>query len=43
MKTDDVILFAGKGGEAYQVIEDQYVPYNEVEVVREAIKNSLSK
>ena len=42
-QTDDIIFFAGKGGEAYQVIEDQYVPYNEVEVVREAIKNSLSK
>ena len=41
--TDDIILFAGKGGEAYQIIGDQYLPYDEVAVVREALKNHLQK
>ena len=29
----DILLFAGKGVEPYQVIGDEYVPYNEVETV----------
>lgn len=35
----DTLVFAGKGGEAYQVIGDEYLPYDEVEV----IKNQLIK
>lgn len=38
---EDIILFAGKGGEPYQVIEDQYIPYDEVQVVIEAIQRHL--
>ena len=29
----DILLFAGKGVEPYQVIGDEYIPYNEVETV----------
>ena len=32
-KKGDILLFAGKGVEPYQVIGDEYVPYNEVETV----------
>lgn len=30
---DDTIVFAGKGGEPYQVIGDEYVPFDEIEFV----------
>lgn len=40
--TDDIILFAGKGGEAYQIIEDNYLPYDEVAVVRKTLKKHLA-
>ena len=40
-KADDIVLFAGKGGEAYQVIKDEYVPYDEVAVVRQALQKKL--
>ncbi|MGO4938668.1 UDP-N-acetylmuramoyl-L-alanyl-D-glutamate--2,6-diaminopimelate ligase [Fundicoccus sp. Sow4_D5] len=41
--TDDIILFAGKGGEAYQIIKDEYIPYDEVAVVRNTLKKQLTK
>ena len=34
----DILLFAGKGVEPYQVIGDEYIPYNEVETVIECLK-----
>lgn len=40
---DDVLLFAGKGGESYQVLGDDYVPYNEAEVVIETIRRLMQK
>lgn len=40
-EAEDVVLFAGKGGEAYQVIGDEYVPYNEVETVQQAIRQHI--
>lgn len=30
----DTVVFTGKGGELYQVIGDDYVPYNEVEIIK---------
>ncbi|MBK0348514.1 UDP-N-acetylmuramoyl-L-alanyl-D-glutamate--2,6-diaminopimelate ligase [Aerococcaceae bacterium zg-ZJ1578] len=30
---NDSVVFAGKGGESYQVIGDEYVPFNEVEII----------
>lgn len=38
-EADDIVLLAGKGVEPYQVIGDEYVPYSEIDVV----KNILSK
>ena len=40
---DDIILFAGKGGEAYQIIGDDYIAYDEVAIVRQTIKDHLAK
>lgn len=40
-QVEDLIVFVGKGGEPYQVIEDQYIPYDEVQVVTEAIQRHL--
>ena len=34
----DILLFAGKGVEPYQVIGDEYIPYNEVETVIECLE-----
>lgn len=34
----DTILFAGKGGELYQVLGDEYVAYDELAVVRQALQ-----
>lgn len=39
----DIILFAGKGGEPYQVIGDENVPYYEADEVRKAIERYLGK
>lgn len=36
-RSRDTLLFAGKGGEPYQVIGDDYVPYDEVEFVRQVL------
>lgn len=38
-QSNDTILFAGKGGEPYQVIGDDYVPFDEIEIVREILLN----
>jgi UDP-N-acetylmuramoyl-L-alanyl-D-glutamate--2,6-diaminopimelate ligase len=35
---DDIILFAGKSTEPYQVIEDKKVPYNERDIALKAIR-----
>lgn len=40
---NDILLFAGKGGEAYQVIANENVPYDEVETVLEALNNRLER
>ncbi|UUX34003.1 UDP-N-acetylmuramoyl-L-alanyl-D-glutamate--2,6-diaminopimelate ligase [Fundicoccus culcitae] len=42
-KVDDIILFAGKGGESYQVIGNENVPYNEAETVTATIDDLLNK
>ena len=34
----DILLFAGKGVEPYQVIGEEYIPYNEVETVVQALE-----
>lgn len=36
-RTNDIVLFAGKGGEPYQVIGNEKIPYNEVQTVIDAI------
>ncbi|MEO3944935.1 UDP-N-acetylmuramoyl-L-alanyl-D-glutamate--2,6-diaminopimelate ligase [Gorillibacterium sp. CAU 1737] len=33
----DVVIFAGKGHETYQVVGDQTLPFHEVEIVRKAL------
>lgn len=35
---NDIILFAGKGGEPYQVMGNENIPYDEVQTVKDAIK-----
>ncbi len=42
-QTNDILVFLGKGGEPYQVIENQYLPYDEASVVRQTIQDKLSK
>ena len=34
----DILLFAGKGVEPYQVLGEEYIPYNEVETVVQALE-----
>lgn len=41
-KNTDIILFAGKGGEPYQVIGDDYIPFNEAEIVAAMIEKYIS-
>lgn len=36
-KTGDIVLLAGKGAEPYQVIGNDYLPYDELSVVREIL------
>ena len=36
----DTVVFTGKGGELYQVIGDDYVPYNEVEVIKATLRKN---
>ena len=40
-EAEDIVVFVGKGGEAYQVIGDEYVPYDEVATVQAAISQQL--
>ena len=39
-QTNDTIVFAGKGGEPYQVIGDDYLPFDEIEIVTNLIKKA---
>lgn len=39
----DTIAFTGKGGELYQVIKDDYLPYNEVEIIEKYLSSKWSK
>ncbi|MGX7106707.1 UDP-N-acetylmuramoyl-L-alanyl-D-glutamate--2,6-diaminopimelate ligase [Hutsoniella sourekii] len=39
----DTILFAGKGGEPYQIIGDQSLPFDEVAEVRQAIQKRIER
>lgn len=41
-RPNDIVLFAGKGGEPYQVIGNENIPYDEVQTVIDAIKRSKS-
>ena len=36
--SEDVILLAGKGHENYQIIGDQYLPFSELEIVRQGLR-----
>lgn len=36
-KVGDVILIAGKGHEAFQIVKDQMLPFNDVDVVKEYV------
>lgn len=38
MNPGDILLLAGKGGETYQVIGDDYLPYDEIQVVRQCLR-----
>lgn len=38
-KPNDIILLAGKGHETYTIIGDKILPFDESEIVREALKN----
>jgi len=38
-RSGDVVLLAGKGHENYQVIGDDYIPFDEREIVKEYFKN----
>lgn len=42
-KADDIVVFLGKGNEAYQVIGDEYQPYNEVETIKQAYSELESR
>ena len=35
MKENDILLVAGKGHENYQIIGSQYIPFNDMEIVKE--------
>lgn len=37
-QTGDTLLFAGKAGETYQVIGDEYIPYDEIALIKKAIQ-----
>ena len=39
-RENDIVLFAGKGGEPYQVIGNDNIPYDEVQTVIDAIHRS---
>lgn len=39
----DIVLLAGKGAEPYQVIGKEYLPYNEVEITKELLKNIVQR
>lgn len=42
-KEDDIILFAGKGGESYQIIGNENIPYNEAETVQATINALMNQ
>jgi UDP-N-acetylmuramoyl-L-alanyl-D-glutamate--2,6-diaminopimelate ligase len=37
LKMDDILIVAGKGHEQYQIIGKQYLPFDEKEIIRNAI------
>jgi len=39
-KKDDIVLLAGKGHEKYQVVEDKMIPFDDLEVAKEFIKQN---
>lgn len=41
-RTDDFILLAGKGHETYQVLREGVIPFDEREIIKEALKEPLS-
>ncbi len=42
-QTNDIVLFAGKGGEPYQIIGDDKIPYDEAAYVKEQLRRLLDK
>lgn len=42
-KAGDTVLFAGKGGEKYQIIGDEQLPYDEVAVIRTVLTKLLEQ
>ena len=39
LKTNDVLVLAGKGHEDYQHIKDEKIPFDEREIVKNALEN----
>ena len=37
-RENDIVLFAGKGGEPYQIIGDEKIPYNEAEYIKQQLE-----
>ncbi|MBG9989081.1 UDP-N-acetylmuramoyl-L-alanyl-D-glutamate--2,6-diaminopimelate ligase [Aerococcaceae bacterium DSM 111176] len=37
-RENDIVLFAGKGGEPYQIIGDEKLPYNEAEYIKQQLE-----
>ena len=42
-RENDIVLFAGKGGEPYQIIGNENIPYNEVAYIKTQLKKLKSK
>ena len=38
MKENEVLLIAGKGHENYQIFGSQYIPFNDMEVVKDVCR-----
>ncbi len=39
---DDIVIIAGKGHERYQIFAHQTIPFDDVEVAKEALQNLVN-